>query len=110
VYKTAAQARGLTVQPTNAGEYVSGTLVGSTNLASGRYAMLDDGLGFSLVPWHLVVDWHITGDVRGTGIDWDSDTKLGLGQWGRLSKTEKQIHPLRLMKIMPDARGKSPHL
>jgi hypothetical protein len=25
-------------------------------LASGRYAMLDDGMGFSLVPWKPVVE------------------------------------------------------
>jgi hypothetical protein len=33
-----------------AGEHASGTLAGSASLASGRYAMIDDGLGFSLVP------------------------------------------------------------
>jgi hypothetical protein len=54
-----AKARGLTFQPAKAGEYVRGTLAGSTNLASGRYAMIDDGLGFSLVPWQPVLDQRI---------------------------------------------------
>jgi hypothetical protein len=33
---------------------VRGKLVGSTQLASGRFAMIDNGLGFSLVPWRPV--------------------------------------------------------
>ena len=78
-----AQARGLTFRPAKVGEYVSGTLAGATNLASGRYAMIDDGLGFSLVPWQPVLDQrigqYITGVVRGAGIEWDFGRKLGLG-------------------------------
>ena len=79
-----AKARGLTFQPAKAGEYVRGTLAGSTNLASGRYAMIDDGLGFSLVPWQPVLDQrigrHIGGVMRGDGgIEWDLGRKLGLG-------------------------------
>jgi len=78
-----AQARGLMFRPAEAGEYVSGTLSGSTNLASGRYAMIDDGLGFSLVPWQPVLDQRvgqsISGVVRGAGIEWDFGRNLGLG-------------------------------
>jgi type IV secretory pathway VirD2 relaxase len=79
-----AKSRGMTFQPTNVGNYVSGTLAGSTDLASGRYAMIEDGLGFSLVPWHSVLDQrigrHITGVIRGDGgIEWDLARKLGLG-------------------------------
>jgi hypothetical protein len=79
-----AKARGLTFQHTKAGYYVSGTLAGSTELASGRYAMIEDGLGFSLVPWQPVLDQrigrHITGVMRHSGgIEWDLGRKLGLG-------------------------------
>ena len=79
-----ARARGMTFQPTKAGYYVSGTLAGTTDLASGRYAMIEDGLGFSLVPWQPVLDQrlsrHITGVMRGDGgIDCDLGRKLGLG-------------------------------
>ena len=64
--------------------YVSGTLVGSTQLASGRFAMIDDGIGFQLVPWQPVLDkhigQHITGTVRDAGgIEWNFGRKLGLG-------------------------------
>lgn len=79
-----AKARGMTFHHTKAGEYVSGTLAASTNLASGRFAMIEDGLGFSLVPWQPVLDQrlgrHITGVMRGDGgIEWDLGRKLGLG-------------------------------
>jgi hypothetical protein len=40
---TAAE-RGLTVTAANVGEYASATLVGSTRLANGRSARIDDGI------------------------------------------------------------------
>jgi hypothetical protein len=65
------------------GEYVSGTLVGSTQLASSRFAMIDNGIGFQLVPWQPVLDkrigQHITGTVRAAGgIEWSFGRKRGL--------------------------------
>lgn len=43
-------------------------------LASGRYAMLDDGMGFSLVPWKPVIEQRlgqqIAATVRGSGVSW----------------------------------------
>jgi hypothetical protein len=44
-------------------------------LASGRFAMIDDGLGFQLIPWRQDIERHlgqaVTGKVneRG-GVDW----------------------------------------
>jgi hypothetical protein len=63
---------------------VSGTLVGSTQLASGRFAMIDDGIGFQLAPWQPVLDKrigeYITGTVRDAGgIEWSFGRKRGLG-------------------------------
>jgi len=65
------------------GEYVSGTLVGSTQLASGRFAVIDDGIGFQLVPWQPVLEkrigQHITGIMRSAGgIEWGFGRKRGL--------------------------------
>ena len=79
-----AAERGLSYTPSQAGEYVSGSLKGSINLASGRFAMLDDGLGFQLVPWQPALDQrigqHISGVVRdGGGVDWSFARKRGLG-------------------------------
>jgi type IV secretory pathway VirD2 relaxase len=51
VGKEMAAERGLTYAPSGPGEYVSGRLAGVANLASGRFAMIEDGLGFQLVPW-----------------------------------------------------------
>src|ERR1700730_10164236 len=84
VGKAMAAERGLTFTAAKTGEYVSGTLIGSTQLASGRFAMIDDGIGFQLVPWHPVLDkrigQHITGTVRDAGgIEWNFGRKRGLG-------------------------------
>lgn len=84
VGKAVAAERGRTWQPAQTGNYVAGTLVGSTQLASGRFAMIDDGLGFSLVPWSPPLEKqlgkHITGiAMPGGGIDWDFGRQRGLG-------------------------------
>jgi len=66
------------------GDYVAGTYRQRLTLASGRFAMIDDGLGFQLVPWspslekHL--DRHVSGLARGNGgVDWSFGRQRGLG-------------------------------
>ncbi len=66
------------------GEYVAGTYRQRLTLASGRFAMIDDGLGFQLVPWSPSLDKqlgrHVFGVARdGSGVDWDFGRKRGLG-------------------------------
>lgn len=66
------------------GEYVMGTVRERITLASGRYAMIDDGLGFSLVPWTPSLDnqigKHISGVTRDDGgVDWSFGRKRGPG-------------------------------
>jgi hypothetical protein len=60
-----ARERGLTYFPTTPGDHISGRLTEVANLVSGRFAVIDHGLGFQLVPWQPVVDkrigQHITG-------------------------------------------------
>lgn len=45
------------------------------DLASGRFAMVEDGLGFRLVPWAAVLDrrlgLEVSGRLRDGGVDWD---------------------------------------
>ena len=87
--KALAAKSGLQWQPVIPGNNVSGQLVGSTQLSSGRFAMLetlsgDGGLGFSLVPWQPVLDnrigQHVSGLMRGGGdIEWSLGRKRGLG-------------------------------
>jgi type IV secretory pathway VirD2 relaxase len=78
-----ARERGLTYVPANAGEYVSGRLAGVASLVSGRFAMIDNGLGFQLVPWQPILEkrigQHITGLQRdGGGIEWTLGRNRGL--------------------------------
>jgi len=79
-----AAGRGRQWKPTVPGEYVSGQLVGSIQLTSGRFAMIDDGLGFSLVPWRSVLEQHLGRHVSGIamsggGVDWSFGRGRGLG-------------------------------
>jgi hypothetical protein len=83
-----AAARGMTFMPAESGDYVAGKLVGTTNLAGGRFAMIetitgDGGLGFQLVPWQPVLERqigrHVSGIVQDGGIDWTFGRKRGLG-------------------------------
>ncbi len=75
---------GQTAVKTGAGEYVAGTYRRRFDLASGRFAMLDDGLGFQLVPWSPSLEQHlgrhVSGVARGDGgIDWSFGRKRGIG-------------------------------
>jgi len=84
VGKAMAAERGLSYTPSKPGEYVTGRLAGVATLASGRFAMMEDGLGFQLVPWQPVLEKqigkHISGVARGDGgIEWSFGRKRGLG-------------------------------
>lgn len=76
-----------TGQPFNragSGEYVAGTYRQRLTLASGRFAMLDEGMGFQLVPWTPSLEKqlgkHVSGVARDDGgIDWSFGRKRGLG-------------------------------
>jgi len=82
--KALAAERGREWQPATPGNYVSGQLIGSTRLSSGRFAMIDDGLGLSLVPWQPALEQrigrHIFGvAMPGGGVDWSFGGSRGLG-------------------------------
>ncbi|MFZ3178639.1 MAG: DUF3363 domain-containing protein [Methylocystis silviterrae] len=83
VGQSLAAARRLAFKEAEPGHFVSGRLIGATQLASGRFAMLEDGLGFSLVPWQPVldrrIDQQISGVMRESGVDWSFGRKRGLG-------------------------------
>ncbi|RAZ88863.1 type VI secretion protein [Mesorhizobium hawassense] len=66
------------------GESVAGSYRQRFTLASGRFAMIDDGLGFKLVPWTPSLEKHLGRHVSGVarnddGIDWSFGRKRGLG-------------------------------
>jgi hypothetical protein len=75
---------GLEHRAVQVGEHVSGTYRQRLSLASGRFAMLDDGTGFQLVPWTPALEQklgqHINGVMApGGGVDWSFGRKRGLG-------------------------------
>ncbi len=66
------------------GEHVAGVYRRQLALSSGRFAMIDDGLGFQLVPWSREIEkklgQHIAGVAKaGGGIDWSLGRKRDLG-------------------------------
>lgn len=74
---------GLPYRHTAEGESVSGLYRQRVTLASGRFAMIDDGLGFQLVPWRPALEQHLGKQVSGTiqpggGIEWNFGRKRGL--------------------------------
>ena len=74
---------GLAYRPTQAGEKVAGVVRQRLALSSGRFAMIDDGLGFRLVPWASTLEQQLGRQVSGVmraggGIDWTLGRKRGL--------------------------------
>jgi hypothetical protein len=66
---------GLTHKPVVSGLRVSGVYRQSLQLSSGRFAMIENGLGFQLVSWSTSLDnrlgQHVSGLARtGGSIDW----------------------------------------
>jgi type IV secretory pathway VirD2 relaxase len=75
---------GLAHRPSTEGEHVSGIYRQRVTLASGRFAMIDDGLGFQLVPWRPGLEQRLGQQVSGTltsggGIDWTFQRTRRLG-------------------------------
>ena len=84
VAKALAAETGLSYQPVADGERVAGVYRRTVVTASGRFAMLDDGLGFSLVPWRPVLErrfgQELSATLRGDQVIWN------IGRQRRLSR------------------------
>jgi len=69
-----AEETGLAHLPAEAGESVSGVYRRRLSLATGRFAMIDNGLGFQLVPWIPSLERELGRQVNGIagpgGVDW----------------------------------------
>jgi len=69
-----ASSTGLAYRPAKEGEIVAGVYRRRVDLASGRFAMIDDGLGFSLVPWSPSLERHLgrqlSGIAQAARIEW----------------------------------------
>ncbi|WP_186139479.1 relaxase/mobilization nuclease domain-containing protein [Burkholderia gladioli] len=79
--KDIAAESGLVHRPLTDGQRVVGIYRRSVVLASGRYAVLDDGTGFSLVPWKPVIEprlgQQLAATVRGGGVSWEIGRQRG---------------------------------
>lgn len=74
---------GLKSHKSGDGDMVAGVYRQRLDLASGRFAMIDNGLGFELVPWKPQLERHLGREVTGRitpggGVDWSFGRKRGL--------------------------------
>lgn len=83
VGKALEDETGKTYCPLHDGGKVSGVYCRSVQLDSGRFAMLDEGMSFSLVPWRPVIEQRlgqqISAIVRGPFVTLRLDQQRGLG-------------------------------
>ncbi|MBM3653140.1 MAG: DUF3363 domain-containing protein [Alphaproteobacteria bacterium] len=82
--RVAAQT-GLPRHAVTEGETVAGVYRNRLTLTSGRFAMIDDGLGFQLVPWSPLLEKEIGKQVSGVmspggGVDWSFGRRRGIGR------------------------------
>jgi hypothetical protein len=80
--KIAADSR-LVYRPSTEGEHVAGIYRQRITLSSGRFAMVDDGLGFQLVPWRPALEQQLGHQISGVmlpngAVDWSFGRKRGL--------------------------------
>ena len=84
VAKAIAAETGMVHRPLVEGERITGVYRRLVVTSSGRFAMLDDGLGFSLAPWRPVLEQrigqHLAATMRGDGVTWS------FGRQRRLSR------------------------
>ncbi|WP_395502967.1 DUF3363 domain-containing protein [Ectopseudomonas mendocina] len=77
-----SEQTGMQYRPTAEGQRVSGIYRRSVQLASGRYALLDDGIGFSLVPWKPVIEQKlgqsVSAVIQGNSASWQLGRQRGL--------------------------------
>ena len=77
-----ASETGLAHLPAEPGEPVAGTYQRRLSLASGRFAMIDNGLGFQLVPWIPSLERELGRQVNGIagpgGVEWSFGRKRDL--------------------------------
>ncbi|SCW35847.1 DUF3363 domain-containing protein [Asticcacaulis taihuensis] len=74
---------GLTYRPAKVGDRVEGQLRQSLHLPSGKFAVVEHGKEFTLVPWRPVLENHlgktVSGIYRDEGINWSIARGRGVG-------------------------------
>ena len=84
VAKAITAETGMSHRPLADGERATGVYRRMVVTASGRFAMLDDGLGFSLVPWRPILDQRIgqqlTATIRADHVIWSFGRQRGVSR------------------------------
>ncbi|GER09500.1 DUF3363 domain-containing protein [Variovorax boronicumulans] len=79
--KSLRDQTGKTYRPLQDGQQANGIYQRSIQLVSGRFAVLDDGVSFSLVPWRPVIEQrlaqHLSAVVRGVSVTWSVGRQRG---------------------------------
>ena len=75
---------GLAHRPSAEGEHVSVVYRQRLNLSFGRFAVIDDGMGFQLVPWRPALEQQLGRQISGLmaagrSVDWSLRPRRGLG-------------------------------
>lgn len=82
VGKSLRDQTGRPYRPLQDGQQASGVYSRSIQLTSGRFAVLDDGMGFSLVPWRPVIEprlgQRVTAVVNGSSVTWQLVRQRGI--------------------------------
>ena len=70
------------MQSATIGDHLAGVYRERVTLASGRFAMIDNGVGFQLVPWRQDLERHLGQTVTGRvnergGVDWSFTRSRG---------------------------------
>lgn len=78
-----ADKRGTPFRTAKDGERIYGTFKETLQLASGKYALVENSREFTLVPWRPVIERElgreVAGLVRGNDISWEFGRKRSLG-------------------------------
>jgi Protein of unknown function (DUF3363) len=78
-----ARDTGLEYRPLQEGERVSGIYRRRVDLASGRFALIEDERQFALVPWRPIVERQlgreVSGVLRAGSVSWSLRRERGLG-------------------------------
>ena len=78
-----AEKRNIPFRQAKDGEHVYGTFKETVQLASGKYALIENAREFTLVPWRPVIERElgreVAGLVRGNEISWEFGRKRSLG-------------------------------
>jgi hypothetical protein len=79
-----ARNRDLPFRAAEDGEHVRGTFKQMIQLASGKYALIENALEFTLVPWRPIIErrrgLEISGIMHGTSVSWDLGRNRGIAR------------------------------